>query len=78
MAIEKSSFGIPCVTACGSEGVPTAVIVTVTAIGADCWPTAVLPGKVETDWAHNTLDHKTILDASAACNRERVGRTPKE
>lgn len=63
--MEKSSFGMPCVTASGSVGVPVAVIVTVTVIGADCSPTVVVAGKAETVSADNRFEQKRNENRSA-------------
>ena len=63
--MEKSSFGMPYVTPSGSVGVPVAVIVTVTVIGADCSPTVVVPGKAETVWADNRFEQKRNENRSA-------------
>jgi hypothetical protein len=50
----------------------------VTAIGADCWPTGVVPGKAVTVWADNTLQPEKNRDASAVQIERRFSRITKE
>src|SRR6185437_13135304 len=52
-------------------------MVTVTVIGDDRWPIAVVPGKAETVWAESTFELKKNRHANATYARRRLSRAVK-